>query len=175
MDEDLLFDAMPTILAYLWAIAAGVSVAFQVGGVRSLAFEFHNLRPLRSGHIYDYSMLQPLGCLRDRFAHLSLVMVFPKQRYGTMGVLHSEQREFVTVLARRTEQNFPRDAAPAVVRCISCAPLLSILCSTRSLWQRCQSQIHSKFQYMGHFLAIEKLNESIGFCIPPVHLYEEKH
>ncbi|CAE7438940.1 Zranb3 [Symbiodinium sp. CCMP2456] len=32
MDEDLLFDAMPTILAYLWAIAAGVSVAFQVGG-----------------------------------------------------------------------------------------------------------------------------------------------
>lgn len=32
MDEDLLFHAMPTILAYLWAIAAGVSVAFQVGG-----------------------------------------------------------------------------------------------------------------------------------------------
>ena len=59
---------MPTILAYLWAIAAGVSVAFQVGGVRSLALEFHKLRPLRSGHIY-----------------LSLVMVFPNSARALRG------------------------------------------------------------------------------------------
>ena len=88
MDEDLLFDAMPTILAYLWAIAAGVSVAFQVGGVRSPALELLlQLRPLPAGAHF----------IRLRLGAFEIVLVCEfsgKQCYGAVGFLRSEQREF---------------------------------------------------------------------------------